>query len=126
MRFGVVDERLRAVAALQQERLTAGDLGQHVLQPHDLRRHRHRGHALQDRSHRLDLLGRPTGLLGGGLGQRGVQPGPQIRRQRRQRRQLLDRYVNGPVHPSMVTGQPERVNQGERDRAGLALVPVEP
>ncbi len=80
MRFGVVNERLGAVAALQQERLTPGYLGQHFLKPHDLRRHRHRGNTLQDRSYRLDLLGHPTRLLCGGLGQRGVQPGPQIRR----------------------------------------------
>ena len=86
VRLGVVDEGLRAVAALQQERLTPGDLGQHVLQPHDFRRHRHRRHTLQNRPHRLDLLARPVRLLCGGLGQRGVQPGPQIRRQRRQRR----------------------------------------
>jgi hypothetical protein len=31
VRFSVVDERLCAVAALQQERLTAGDVGQQAL-----------------------------------------------------------------------------------------------
>ena len=74
VRFGVVDERLRAVAALQQERLAAGDLGQQALEPLDLRRHRDRRHALQHRAHRLGLVGGPARLLRGRLGQRGVQP----------------------------------------------------
>ena len=100
VRFGVVDEGLRAVAALQQERLTARDVGQQPLEPLDLRRHGHRRHALQNGPHRLGLIGRPAGLLRRRLGQRGVQPVPQILRQRRQRRQLVDGYVDGPVHPS--------------------------
>ena len=102
--LGVVDERLRAVAALQQERLTAGDVGQQALEPLDLRGHRHRRNALQDRPHHLGRFGIPAGLLRRRLGQRGVQPMPQVIRQRRQRRQLVDGYVDGPVHPFMVTG----------------------
>ena len=75
VRFGVVGERLGAVAALQQERLAAGDLGQLGLQPVDLGRHGDRRHALQHRAHRLGLVGVPARLLRGRLGQRGVQPG---------------------------------------------------
>ena len=52
VRLGVVGERLRAVAALEQERLTAGDRGQPVLQPVDLGGHGDRRHALQ---HGADL-----------------------------------------------------------------------
>ena len=36
MRLGVVDERLGAVAALQQERLAARDLAEPLLEPVDL------------------------------------------------------------------------------------------
>ena len=85
VRFGVVDERLGAVAALQQEGLAARDVGQQPLEPLDLRGHRDRRHALQHRPHRLGLIGVPAGLLRGRLGQRGVQPLPQVVRQRRQR-----------------------------------------
>ena len=117
--FGVVGERLRAVAALQQKRLTLGDLRQLLLQPDDLGGHGHRRHALQDRAHRRGLIGGPAGLLGSRLGQCGVQPRPQIRRQRRQRRQLVDRDVDGPVHRSMVTGRRSPADQGEALRSRL-------
>ena len=84
------------------------------LQPDDLGGHRHRRHALQHLTHRRGLVGGPAGLLGGWLGQRGVQPGPQVGRQRRQRRQLVDRYVDGPVHRSIVTGAHRRLYQRDR------------
>ena len=105
VRLGVVDERLGAVAALQQERLAARDVGQLRLEPLDLRRHGQRRHALQNRPHRLRLVGGPARLLGGGLGQGGVEPLAQVVGQRRQIRQLVDGYVDGPVHPSMVTAR---------------------
>ena len=105
VRFGVVDERLGAVAALQQEGLAARDVGQLALELLDLRGHRDRRHALQHGPHRLGLFGIPAGLLRGRLGQCGVQPMPQVIGQRRQRRQLVDGYVDGPVHPTMVTGR---------------------
>ena len=98
VRLGVVGERFGAVAALQHERLAAGHRGELAGEPFDLRRDRDRRDAFQHLAHRLGLVGIPAGLLGGRLGQRRVQPGPQIGRQRRQRRQLVDRYVNGPVH----------------------------
>jgi hypothetical protein len=108
VRLGVVGERLGAVSALQQERLAAGHRGELAGQLLDLRGHRHRRHALQHRPHRGGLTGVPARLLGGRLAQRGIQARTQVRRQRRQRRELLDRYVNGPVHPSMVTGRNHR------------------
>jgi hypothetical protein len=80
VRLGVVDERLRAVAALQQECLTTRDVGQLFLETLDLRRHRHRRHALQHRPHRLGLVGGPAGLLGSRLGQRGIEPLAQLGR----------------------------------------------
>ena len=124
VRLGVVDERLGAVAALQQERLPAGHRGQLVGQFLDLRGDGDRRHALEHRPHGPGLLGIPAGLLGGGLGQRRVQAGAQVRRERRQRRQLVDRYVNGPVHPSMVTGLSRPFNQAEDTRrAGYAGAP---
>ncbi len=101
--FGVVGERLRAVAALQQKRLAPGHLRELFLQPDDLGGHGHRWHAFEHLAHRRRLIGVPAGLLGGRLGQRGVQLRPQVDRQRRQRRQLVDRNVDGPVHRSMVT-----------------------
>ncbi|KEG30551.1 hypothetical protein EN20_13955 [Mycobacterium tuberculosis] len=53
------------------------------------------------------------GLLGRRLGQRGVQSCSQVSRQRRKRRELVDRYVDGPVHRSMVTGDFLTAAQGE-------------
>ena len=106
VRLGVVDERLGAVAALQQERLAAGDLGQLAVQPVDLGRHRHRRHALQHRAHRARPGRRPSsGCCAAGLASAASSRVPQVVGQRRQRRQLVDRYVDGPVHPSMVTGR---------------------
>ncbi len=105
VRLGVVDERLGAVAALQQERLALRDIGQLAGQLLDFGRDRDRRHAFQHRAHRLRLVRRPAGLLGSRFGQGLVQPRAQIRGQRRQRRQLVDRDVDGPVHPSMVTSR---------------------
>ena len=105
VRLGVVDEGFGAVAALQQEGLTARDVGELSLQALDLRGYGHRRNALQDGSHDLGRLGVPAGLLGRGPGKGRVQPVPQVVGQWRQRRQLVDRYVDGPVHPFMVTGR---------------------
>ena len=57
VRLGVVDVGLGAVAALQQERLAAGDGGQLVGQLVDLAGHGHRRHGLQHRADRQHLLG---------------------------------------------------------------------
>ena len=77
---------------------------QQALEPLDLRRHGDGRNTLEHRPHILGRLGIPAGLLRRRLGQCGVQPEPQLVRQRRQRRQLVDGYVDGPVHPFMVTG----------------------
>ncbi|AFE17044.1 hypothetical protein MRGA327_13450 [Mycobacterium tuberculosis RGTB327] len=54
-----------------------------------------------------------VGCWAAGLGQRGVQSCSQVSRQRRKRRELVDRYVDGPVHRSMVTGDFLTAAQGE-------------
>ena len=104
MRLGVIDEGLCAIATLQQEGLAAGHRRELTGELLDLGGDGDRGHAFQHGAHRLGLLGVPTGLLRGRFVQRGIQPFTQVGRQRRQRRQLLDRYVNGPVHPVILTG----------------------
>ncbi len=104
MRLGVIGKRLRAIPTLQQKRLTTSDLRQLLLQPDDLRRHRHRRHTLEHLTHRRRLIDRPAGLLSSRLSQRSIQPRPQLIRQRRQRRQLVNRNIDGPVHRYMVTG----------------------
>ena len=43
--------------------------------------------------------------------QRGVEAVPQLFGQRRKRRQLIDGYVDGPVHPSMVTAGQNRISR---------------
>ena len=99
MRLGVVDERLGAVAALQQERLTPCNGAEALLQPVDLRRERDRRHALEHRADVGDVLGvGPLGLLRGRAGQCVVEPGPQIGGKRGQLGQHLDRCVDRPVH----------------------------
>ncbi len=92
-------ERLRAVPALEQERLAAGDVGEPGAEPVDLRGHGDRRHALQHGAHLTDGLGvRPVRLLGRRTGQRVVQPVAQLGGQRGQLGQGVDRHVNGPVH----------------------------
>ena len=99
VRFGVVDVGLGAVAALQQERLAAGNGGQLVGQLVDLAGHGHRRDGLQHRADREHLLRvRPDRLLRRGPGQGVVQPVAQVRRERRQGRQNVRRNVDGPVH----------------------------
>ncbi|MCO5546650.1 hypothetical protein L7F22_000084 [Adiantum nelumboides] len=86
VRLGVVDERLGAVAALQQERLPVRDVGEPRLQPVDLRRQHHRRDGLEDLPHvaHLRRVG-PLGLLGGRAGERVVQGGAQLAGEARDR-----------------------------------------
>ena len=102
VRLGVVMTRLRAVPALQQERLPARDLGQLLPQPVHLGGHGHRRHALQHLADGGDLLLGPLGLLGGGQLQRLVQAGAHLGGQRRQFRQFIDRNIDGPIHRTRI------------------------
>ena len=107
----MLGEALGAVAALQQESLTARDIGQVGLEPLDLRRDGDRRHAFEHGAHRRGLVEVPGRLLQRRLGQRGVEAVPQLFGQRRKRRQLIDGYVDGPVHPSMVTAGQNRISR---------------
>jgi hypothetical protein len=99
VRLGVVDERLGAVAALKQEGTTLGDGGQALVEAVDLRRQRHRRHALQHGAHVRHRRGvRPLGLLGSRAGESLVQFGAQLDGKRGELRQHVHRGVDGPVH----------------------------
>jgi hypothetical protein len=99
VRLGVVDERLRAVAALQQERPALGDVGQPCLQPVDLGRQGDRRNALQHGAHVRDVHGvGPVGLLGRRTGEGVVEAGAHVTGQGWQLGQHFDRGVDGPVH----------------------------
>ena len=94
MGLGVVDEGLRAVAALEQERLAVRDRREPRLQAVDLGGQGDGRDALQ---HGADVghvrsLG-PLGLLGGRTGQRVVQTRAQFGGERRQLGEHLDRGV---------------------------------
>jgi hypothetical protein len=95
--LGVVGEGLRAVTALQQERLAARDRRELVLQPVHLGGHGDRRDVLEhlaDVGHRLGV--RPRGLLQRGTRQRHVEALTQGRGQRGQPGERIHGQVDGP------------------------------
>ena len=99
VRLVVVDEGLRAVAALEQERVPAGDLPEPHLQPVHLGRDRDRRHALQQRPHPAQVLGIwPRRLLGRRPAQRVLEGRGQRRRQRGKLGERGHGHVDGPGH----------------------------
>ena len=97
MGLGVVGEGLRAVAALQQERLAPRDGGQLGLQPVDLGGHGDRRDVLEHRAdvgHRLRV--RPVRLLERRARERVVQAVTQVGGQRGQTREGIHGKVDGP------------------------------
>ena len=99
VRLGVVDEGLRAIPALQQERLAPCDHPEPVLEPVDFCRYRDRRDALQYPTDTRDLLGiRPFGLLCRRPRQRPVHRRSQNPRQRGRRGRRGRGYVDRPRH----------------------------
>ena len=100
MRLGVVDEGLGAVAALEQERLAAGDLRRAARWRRSTSGGSVTGGTLSSTVRTCATSARvgPLGLLGGGPGERVVQPGAQLGGQGGQLGQHFDRGVDGPVH----------------------------
>ncbi|SLD05264.1 Uncharacterised protein [Mycobacteroides abscessus subsp. massiliense] len=109
MRLGIVREGLGTVAALQQECLATRHLSQLALQTLNLRGHRDRRHAFQHGAHRGGLIRGPARLLSSRFGQGRIEALTQIRRERRQLRQLVDGDVDCPVHEPILTGLNQRI-----------------